>query len=124
MDGWKQKLATEILLTVFLLVFALDWAVTAAAGEKANIFFDLTQRLAYSVILTLWVTSDAQVRRQSLCYDFDMFVFFAWPVMVPYYLLRTRGSRAFVTLFAYGVIYLASVVLGLGSYEILLLLKK
>jgi hypothetical protein len=124
MDGRRQKLVAEILLFVFLLVFALSWAVNAITHEQINPAVDLARRLAFPVILALWVASDAQVRHRSLCYDFDTFVFFAWPVMVPYYLFRTRGSRAFVTLLAFVGIYLAAMALGWGSYWILLLLKR
>jgi hypothetical protein len=45
------------------------------------------------LILTWWVQADRRDRDFSVPYEFDAFVFLAWPVVVPYYLYRSRGRR-------------------------------
>jgi hypothetical protein len=47
------------------------------------------------------VIADARKRGRRLCYDFDSFVFFIWPIIVPVYLFQTRGVRAFLTLLCF-----------------------
>jgi hypothetical protein len=64
--------------------------------------------LALSLIVASWVTADARKRARKIPYDFDSWVFFAWPVILPVYLLQTRKLRIFLTLlFFIGVCLLA-----------------
>jgi hypothetical protein len=41
----------------------------------------------------------------SLPFEFDAFVFFGWPVVVPYYLYRTRGGRGLIVTAAVYTLY-------------------
>jgi hypothetical protein len=52
----------------------------------------------FPTLVASWVASDARKRGRAVCYDFDTFVFWVWPVLVPIYLFQTRGVRAFITL--------------------------
>ena len=76
----------------------------AVAATLAHLFFPFS--------MALWVLADARQRRRSLPYDFDTFLFFAWPVIVPIYLFRTRGWRAFATCGWFLLLYLAAVICG------------
>jgi hypothetical protein len=60
--------------------------------------------------LGLWVLSDARERERNLPYDFDSFVFFAWPVVVLTYLFSTRGWRAFATIGWFLLLYLIAML--------------
>jgi hypothetical protein len=57
--------------------------------------------------------ADAKKRKRQLCYDDGSFVFFAWPVVVPVYLFRTRGVRAFLTLLCFAGIWLVAMLVAL-----------
>jgi hypothetical protein len=43
-----------------------------------------------------WAAIDRRSRSFSVPFEFDAFVFFAWVVVVPYYLLKTRGTRGLI----------------------------
>jgi len=62
--------------------------------------------------LALWVLADARQRRRSLPYDFDAFVFFAWPFIVPIYLFQTRGWRAIATIGWFLLLFLSATICG------------
>jgi hypothetical protein len=47
----------------------------------------------FGLVLAWWVSVDRRVRDFSVPFEFDAFVFFAWPFILPYYLYRTRGRR-------------------------------
>ena len=123
MNVWQEKLIAEILLFVCLLVAAVRWAVGAASGEPISLGTSIAYRIAISVILASWVAADARARRQSLCYDIDTFIFFAWPVVLPCYLLRTRGFGALLTLLCFAGMCLAAMAAALVVYGLLLLLR-
>ncbi len=125
MNGRTEKRVAEILIAVYLLIAAICTAVPLALGSRMSPRATLAGRVAFPVILALWVTSDARTRRQGLCYDFDTFIFFAWPVVLPWYLFRTRGARALLTvLYFAGLCLAAGVVAGLGAYGFALLLGR
>jgi hypothetical protein len=44
-------------------------------------------------MLTSWVWADSRSRQFGLPYEFGTFVFFAWPVVVPYYTYRCSGWK-------------------------------
>jgi hypothetical protein len=59
------------------------------------------ETLAFNLILALRVRSDRRVRNFTVPFEFDAFVFFAWPVVLPWYCYRSRGKR--------GLLYAAAV---------------
>jgi len=48
-------------------------------------------RLEFALLLAVWVRMDRRRYAFTGPFEFDAFVFFAWPVAVPYYLYKTRG---------------------------------
>ncbi|SRR6266568_2039560 len=71
---------------------------------------DLASRVAFPLVMASWVLADARKRGRRLCYDYDSFVFFAWPVVVPVYLFQTRGARGFLTLLCFAGICVIAVL--------------
>lgn len=63
--------------------------------------------LAFQLILACWVRVDRQVRGFRAPFEFDAFVFFAWPIVVPYYLYKTRGRRGLLAAASIGTLYVA-----------------
>ena len=49
--------------------------------------------LVFNSILALWVRADRRSRMFSVPFEFDAFLFFSWPLLLPWYLYRTRGGR-------------------------------
>ena len=67
------------------------FAAVHSLGESETA--DLLWRFEFNLILAWWVHDDRRVRGFRVPYEFDAFVFFAWPIIVPYYLYRTRRGR-------------------------------
>jgi hypothetical protein len=51
------------------------------------------ESVAQQLLAALWVYLDRQGRQLRLPYEFEAFVFFSWPVALPYYLVKSRGAR-------------------------------
>lgn len=45
-----------------------------------------------------WLSDDLRRRGETLVYCLGMVLWIAWPIVAPYYLMKTRGRRAFITL--------------------------
>ncbi|MCX6899987.1 MAG: hypothetical protein NT105_14980 [Verrucomicrobia bacterium] len=94
----KEKRITVAIMWLLMIVSAALEACSDAYGVKLSAFADHAGRIAFSILMVSWVYADASLRQRSLCYDYDTFLFFAWPVLVPYYLFQTRGVRGFLPL--------------------------
>ena len=100
----KGMVAPTLLLWLFAIAFGV--ASSLAPGGQMPVRANLASRVAFPIIISFWVVVDARKRRKQLCYDFDSFVFFASPIIVPVYLFQTRGVRAFLTLLCFAAIWL------------------
>src|SRR5260221_518128 len=75
----------------------------------------LTLRLWMGLLVVWWVQRDARESKFDPCFEYDTFLFLAWPVLLPHYLIRTRGRGGLyltIGLFAPAVM-LAAIYLGL-----------
>ena len=91
---------------LWLYAIALGLASAMSPDGRLGSQADNVSGAALGLIMAAWVGADARKRQRRLCYDYDSFVFFAWPVVVPIYLFRTRGAGAFLTLLCFAGIWL------------------
>ena len=78
-----------------------------------------------ALVIANWVIRDARKRGRPLCYDYGMFLFFAWPIVAPVYLFQTRGVRAFLTLLWFiAILLVAAIAIGMGSLAVDLLSQQ
>ena len=107
---WLQGMLAPT-LTLWFLVIA--WGVVAGLspdGKEMPKRASMVASVALPLVVATWVMADARKRGRKVCYDFDSFVYFAWPVVVPVYLFQTRGLRAFLTLLCFAGLWLISVL--------------
>jgi len=70
----------------------------------------------FRFILALWVSFDRRTRDLIVPFEFDAFVFFAWPFVLPWYLYRTRGwSGLLYAAAAYGLSVLPDLTASIAS---------
>jgi hypothetical protein len=92
LNGQAPSLRQSFLpLVALAAIFAAGLSVFAARGVAASRSIELLWSFEFPLILALWVLADRRNRGFSVPYEFDTFVFFAWPAVVPYYLYRSRG---------------------------------
>ncbi len=80
-------------LILLTLIFTAARAVLAfdhlgMPGEPA-----ILESLSQQLFIALWVYLDRKGRHLNLPFEFEAFVFFAWPILLPYYLVKSRGAR-------------------------------
>jgi hypothetical protein len=95
LNGQATSLRQSFLpLVALTAIFAAGLSIFAAQGVAAFRSTELLWSFGFQLLLTSWVLADRQNRGGfSIPYEFDTFVFFAWPAVVPYYLYRSRGRR-------------------------------
>jgi hypothetical protein len=100
---------SKSLIPLFLLtaISAVGLLVLAARGRHPLDSTQLLSTFVFRLMVVCWVQVDARAQRYRAPFVFDAFLFFAWPLVLPYYLYRTRGVRGL--LFSAGVLALAVV---------------
>jgi hypothetical protein len=64
-----------------------------------------------ALLISAWVQADAREKRRPLCYDYDSFTFFFWPILTPIYLFQTRGLGAFISILTFILLWIATLAL-------------
>jgi len=107
---WLQGMvAPTVALWLCVVAFGIVSAVSSD-GAGLPMRAELAADLAFPLVMATWVMADARRRGLSLSYDYDTFVFLAWPLVVPAYLFQTRGTRAFLTLLCFAGICVFAVL--------------
>ena len=107
-----------------LLFVAINMAygvIMAYHGEFTSAEADVVFQLGFALLLTWWVYVDRRQRRYPVPFEFEAFVFFAWLLVVPYYLFKTRGRRAAPGCIALVVVFSLPYLVALIVYEAVLL---
>jgi hypothetical protein len=94
-------------------------AICAAYAAPAPAGFVVLYWVGIAWGFSWWVLSDCRARRMPTSIDHGWFVFYAWPIAVPYHVLKTRGIRGCGTLLALAGAFLAAYVFALGVFYLL-----
>jgi hypothetical protein len=103
----------------FFVLGNVGVAVCAAYSAAAPAGFLVLYWVGVAWGFSWWVVSDCRARGLPASIDDGSFVFWAWPVSVPYYVLKTRGFRGCGTLIALIATYLVTYLLSLGIFYLL-----
>ena len=73
----------------------------AVLGTDPPPFVYLVAYYATPVSAVLWLQGDARARTVTAVHDWGMLAFVTWPVMIPWYAIKTRGVGAGLPLAAF-----------------------
>ncbi|MBI5821060.1 MAG: hypothetical protein HZA88_18990 [Verrucomicrobia bacterium] len=116
----SEKRVLVILMWLLMAVWSSILACCYASEVKVSGIADVASGTAFAILIVSWVYADASLRQRRLCYDYDTFLFFAWPLLAPCYLFQTRGLRGFLTLLYFAIIWLTAGLCSGAVYWILL----
>jgi hypothetical protein len=94
------------LAPIFALILSstIGFAVLAFDGKGTSDGSRILLSYTFALFLVRWVAVDRRSHNFSVPFEFDAFVFFAWCLVVPYYLFKTRGPRGLVYGFGFWVL--------------------
>ena len=88
-------------------------------GEDISGARDYFEGVGFNYILAWWVYGDRHKRGFPVPFEFEAFVFFAWPIALPYYLFSTRGWRvATLIIIALVIVVFLPYLVSLAVYTI------
>ncbi len=105
--------ALRLLVFLFILsaIYTIGLATLASNGYPARPEASaLLWSLVFPTLLAIWARMDRRRQSLKLPFEFDAFVFFGWPLALPYYLYRTRGKTGLLIVAAIYAFYLVPMV--------------
>ena len=64
-------------------------------------------------IIGWWLRTDSRKRRVASVYDMGLFLCIAWPIVMPYYLVKTRGAKGLLVILGFIAAYFGAAIAGI-----------
>ncbi len=111
LGGMDRAIARIILITIVgLAIFAAgaDAALYQRDGVGAE-RLSLAWAIIFSLLVAMWIEADSRGNPKVYRpYDFAFLMYLVWPLYLPYYLVRTRGTWGLAWLMGFVSLYLLS----------------
>jgi len=102
-----------ILIFAFLAVVGLERGALWARHADITGSSTLLQYVLLFCLIGYWLDVDSREKRTFRVWDLGFFLYVAWPFILPYYLVKTRGiKRTLLTLLLITMVYVGAFLVG------------
>lgn len=102
-----------VLLYVFVSLTQIANGIYGAGEIDPPPAFSLIYVLEFLWIIGWWLLNDSRKRGIEWVLDLGLFLYVAWPFIMSYYLLKTRGTKGLLVIFGFIFAYLGSFAIGI-----------
>jgi hypothetical protein len=107
------------LLYTYVTLTQFAQGIYFASATESPPTFTLINSVGLLWIMGWWLLTDSRKRGIAWVFDMGLFLSIAWPFIMPYYLLKTRGAKGLLLILAFIAVYIGSLVAGMGLYLLL-----
>jgi hypothetical protein len=116
----KISLIMLVLLDLLVFVYTLGSGVYVVNGLEPSPTWEFLFRAAFLCGVVWWLKADAKRSAVQPVYCSGLIVGIGWLIIIPYHLLKTRGAKGLIPLFALIGCYFVAQVLTIVVYLALL----
>ena len=117
MSNFLPKLVSPTaLLYIYLTLTQFAHGTYLASEIEPPPAFTLIDFVGLLCFVGWWLLTDSRKRGVAWVYDIGFFLSIAWPFIMPYYLLKTRGAKGLLPILAFVSIYIGAAVVGMALY--------
>lgn len=114
-----QLTAPTILLYLFLIITQFVNGIYGASEAEPPPAHLLLHPFGFLWAVGWWLMRDSRRRGVKWVFDMGLFLYLAWPFIMPYYLFKTRGVKGFLTILIFVGAYLGANLAGIMLYLLL-----
>ena len=111
--GKRYTVAGVSMFATLALMCFVDGIYVAGRTQKPALY-DLLVRIALLWVGGWWLRDDSRRHGERWVYDLGFFLVLAWPFIILYYLFKTRGARALLTIGGAAVVCIGAGLVGLA----------
>lgn len=104
------------LLYMFLILTQIATGIYLASGLEPSAFFTLIYAFGFLWIMGWWLRTDSSKSGVRWVFDMGLFLYVAWPIVLPYYLIKSRGARGLLVILGFVAVYIGTTVIGIILY--------
>jgi len=71
-----------------------------------------------------WLRTDSRRRGVLSVYDLGFFLYLAWPIVMPYYLLKTRGAKGLLVMLGFAAAYVGAALAGMVLSVLVVMMRS
>ena len=112
MKSFSPRLLVVFIFS-FLAVVGIERAALFARHADIPGSSTLLQYVLLFCLIGYWLDADSREQRILRVWDMGFFLYIAWPLILPYYLVKTRGvKQTLLTLLLLTVVYVGASLVG------------
>ena len=107
-------------VVVFVFPAAINLTLGACTARHLNMLdsSDRLQGIILGCLIAHWLSVDSRGKGMLRVWDMGLFTCAAWPFVVPYYLIKTRGlKRTLLSVFLFTVVYFGAYLTGVVLFR-------
>jgi hypothetical protein len=121
MSKYLSRIATPTsLLFIFVSLAQVASGIYTVSKHEPPPLFHFTYTFGFLWVIGWWLVRDSGKRGVGLVLDMGLFLYIAWPLVMPYYLLKTRGAKGLLVILGFLGVYLGGAVVGAIFYAFLI----
>jgi len=105
-------------LYIYLTIVQIVSGFYLAGSIKPPPSFALLYTFGLFWGISWWLLKDSRKRGVGWVLDMGLFLYIAWPLIVPYYLLKTRGVKGLLVILVFIGVYLMAALFGVALYTL------
>lgn len=108
----SQLTSPAALLCIFLVITQIISGIYLSRGIEPPPAYTLLHTLGFLWVIGWWLQKDSRKHGVKWVFDMGLFLYIAWPLIMPIYLFKMRGVKALLTILAFVGIYLGAYIIG------------
>ena len=109
----SRALSPTVLLYAFVVFTQFAYGLYIGRQLEAPSAYTLLHWVAQLWIIGWWLRTDSRKRGVHWVYDMGLFLGIAWPLVMPYYLLKTRGGKGLLVILGFVGVYIGAAIAGI-----------
>src|SRR5258705_5250399 len=114
-----QLVSPAVLLYSYLILTQIAQGIYFAGEFELPPAFRLLYSVGLLWIVGWWLLRVSRKRGVAWVYDIGFFLSIAWHLIMPYYLVKTRGAKGLLLILAFVGTYIAASLIGMAFYLLL-----
>jgi hypothetical protein len=102
----------NVWLYVFVVITQFVYGLYLGLEIEPPAAYSLLHWYAQLWIIGWWLLTDSRKRDMALVYDIGFFLYLAWPLVMPYYPVKTRRLRGLLVILVFSGAYLGASLAG------------